>query len=375
MEAVFGLMVVVLLGVSHGIETYCDGRKNGAQCYGALGGTLVLQLMDDAAEYNSFNWMKNQLNLLRWRSSNSVIAPSDNRFFFTPSNGTLRMNNLSRNDGGEYNLSIINENGEQAARQTLHLFIQAPVSSVLLDSECLSEGEMRVSCSSEGGDSPQYNWTLDGRTLTDAELLSGNNVTNIITLKQHVSGHLVCSVRNNVSHVSSSKRLCTCGFIFINCILSNGTHISTCVFEANNTLCIEPTPPPTKGKETEIIVSSTVKPTTNITSSSQTHDHITWDRILPIVGGVLSALVILLVVGVAVMCAHTKKKNNKPKEENNELEVTYADVRIMQQQRRQVQQRAEVDVEYGQVKFSPRPQQSIVPTADDCVYTQVRRDR
>ncbi|XP_033182074.1 hepatocyte cell adhesion molecule-like isoform X2 [Anabas testudineus] len=323
MEAVFGLMVVVLLGVSHGIETYCDGRKNGTQCYGALGGTLVLQLMDDAEKVNGFSWIKNQLNLLTWRSSNSMIILPDKRFFFTPSNGTLRMNNLRRNDGGEYTLSITNENGEISAKQTLRLFIQAPVSSVLLDSECLSEGQMKVSCSSEGGDSPQYIWTLDGRTLTDAELLSGNTETNIITLKQHVSGHLVCSVRNKVSHVSSSKRLCTCG-------------PSKCVLAAEQSTTTE---------------------------------------ILSIVGGVLSALVILLVVGVAVMCAHTKKKNNKLKEENNELEVTYADVRIMQQQRRQVQQRAEVNVEYGQVKFSPRPQQSVEPTADDCVYTQVRRDR
>nr|XP_024655867.1 protein turtle homolog A-like [Maylandia zebra] len=85
----------------------------------------------------------------------------------------------------------------------------APVSSVLLVSECLSQGEMRASCSSEGGDSPQYSWTLDGRTLTDAELLSGNNETNIITLKQHVSGHLVCSVSNNVSDVFKEERIST----------------------------------------------------------------------------------------------------------------------------------------------------------------------
>ncbi|XP_026214037.1 protein turtle homolog A-like [Anabas testudineus] len=249
MEAVFGLMVVVLLGLSRGIETYCDGRQDGAQCYGALGGTLVLQLMNDAAEINKFHWKINRSTLLGWSSNNSTIfLAEENKLFLTPSNGTLRMNNLNSNDGGEYMLIIFDRNGEISAMQTLHLFIQAPVSSVLLDSECLFEGEMRVSCSSEGGDSPQYSWTLDGRTLTDAELLSGNNETNIITLKQHVSGHLVCSVRNKVSHVSSSKRLCTCGFIFINCTLSDGTHISKCVFEANNTLCIEPTTPITMGK-------------------------------------------------------------------------------------------------------------------------------
>ena len=91
------------------------------------------------------------------------------------------------------------------------VFLSAPVSSVLLDSECLSQGEMRVSCSSEGGDSPQYSWTLDGHTLTDAQLLSENNETNSITLKQDVSGLLVCSVRNHVSNVSKEEKISTCG--------------------------------------------------------------------------------------------------------------------------------------------------------------------
>ena len=85
------------------------------------------------------------------------------------------------------------------------------MSSVLLVSECLSQGEMRVSCSSDGGDSPQYSWTLDGHTLTDAQLLSGNKDSNTITLRQDVSGQLVCSVSNNVSRVSKEEKISTCG--------------------------------------------------------------------------------------------------------------------------------------------------------------------
>ncbi|KAK2904101.1 hypothetical protein Q8A73_010758 [Channa argus] len=60
--------------------------------------------------------------------------------------------------------------------------------------------------------------------------------------------------------------------------------------------------------------------------------------------------------------------------EDNEQEVTYADVRIMQQQGRQLQQTAEVEVEYGQVRFSGRPQQTVKPSGDDCVYAKVHRD-
>ncbi|KAF1384635.1 hypothetical protein PFLUV_G00122250 [Perca fluviatilis] len=317
MEAVVGLMLM-LLGVSHGVGTYCDGRPNGTQCYGALGGTVVLQLMDSASE-----------------------------IFRYTCNGTFRINNLSWTDGGEYTLETFDSDGKISEQRTLQLTIQAPVSSVLLVSECLSQGEMRVSCSSEGGDSPQYSWTLDGRTLTDAELLSGNTETNNITLKQKVSGRLVCSVRNQVSNVSEEKTISTCGFIHINCTLTNGTHISKWVFAANNTLC---------------------QPTTTPTSTV---------GYLPIMAGVLSALVILLVVGVAVVCAQKKKQNNKPKEEEDDQELTYADVRFAQRPGKQMQRKAEVEVEveYGQVKFSERPQQTVEPAGDECVYARVRKDR
>ncbi|XP_044211192.1 T-cell surface antigen CD2-like isoform X2 [Thunnus albacares] len=211
MEAVVGLLVM-LLGVSHGIETHCDGRQNETQCYGALGGTVVLQLMDNASEISRYLWYKNKTTRIFNGIKDKIVSNQmKDRSVFTPSNGTFRINNLNRTDGAEYILEIFDSNGQASEPRTLQLSIQAPVSSVLLDSECLSQGEMRVSCSSEGGDSPQYSWTLDGHTLTDAQLLSGNKETNNITLKQDVSGLLVCSVRNHVSNVSKEEKISTCG--------------------------------------------------------------------------------------------------------------------------------------------------------------------
>ncbi|KAF3838262.1 hypothetical protein F7725_010030 [Dissostichus mawsoni] len=32
------------------LETHCDGRQDGAQCFGPLGGTVVLQLIDRALQ-------------------------------------------------------------------------------------------------------------------------------------------------------------------------------------------------------------------------------------------------------------------------------------------------------------------------------------
>ncbi|CAI5652031.1 unnamed protein product [Oreochromis niloticus] len=210
MEAVLGLMVS-LLGLSHGVETHCDGRQDGAQCYGALGGTVDIQLMDSTSEIPRYLWLKNSLRILYVREKRILSNTIKHRSVFFPSNGTFRINNLSRNDSGDYTLQTFDSDGRMSDMRTLQLFIQAPVSSVLLVSECLSQGEMRVSCFSEGGDSPQYSWTLDGRTLTDAEFLSVNNEDNIIILKQHVSGHLVCSVKNNVNSVSKEQKISACG--------------------------------------------------------------------------------------------------------------------------------------------------------------------
>ncbi|XP_050928235.1 uncharacterized protein LOC108899225 isoform X27 [Lates calcarifer] len=361
-----------------GVETYCDGRQDGAQCYGALGGTVVLQLMDSASEIFRYEWKKNNKTaILQGGKNKKLINQIENRSSF--SDGTFRINNLSRNNSGEYTLQTYDSNGKKSEPQTLQLFIQAPVSSVLLVSECLSQGWTRVSCSSEGGDSPQYSWTLDGHTLTDAELLSGNHETNNIILKQDVSGRLVCSVRNHVSSVSREERI-SC--IFINCTLSNGTHISQWVSAATNTLCIELTTAPTT--ETSTVGKETVNTVTitNVTSSNQTVTSSISDdpwyfrkNNVVAIAGVLLALVILVLVGVAVICSQKKQKNDKPKEETDEQELTYADVRFMQRQGQQVQKRAEVEVEYGQVKFPQRPRQSVERAGDDCLYAQVHKDR
>ncbi|XP_037635565.1 uncharacterized protein LOC119494030 isoform X2 [Sebastes umbrosus] len=253
MEAVIGLLLMIL-GVSHGVETYCDGRQRGAQCYGALGGNVVVQLMDSASEIPIYRWFKEITKMLDGRGNVILSNLTGTRFSFTPSNGTFRINELSRTDG-------------------------APVSSVLLVTECLSQGEMKVSCSSEGGDSLQYSWTLDGRTLTDAELLSGNPETNNVTLKQHVSGLLVCSVRNNVSRMS------TCGFTLMECTLSNKMHLSRWVLSGNNSLC-----------------ESTAS--TPITEAS-TADHSL------LICGVRAAVVTLALIGIAVYFAWKKKTDKK----------------------------------------------------------------
>ncbi|XP_019946462.2 uncharacterized protein [Paralichthys olivaceus] len=338
MEAVFGLLLM-LLGVSHGVEIICDvQQEGGAQCYGALGGTVILKMKDRSPA--RFEIRKNATAIFRWANNNISLNTLENRSLFTPSAGTFRINNLIKSDSDEYKLKISDSGGKTVLDQTLRLSIQAPVLSVRLVSKCLSQGEMRVSCVSEGGDSLQYRWTLNGRTLSEDRLLNGTHETDNITLKQDVSGSLGCSVKNHVSDRERVEIISTCGFIFIDCIDSNETHISQWVFAANNTLCVDPT---TKAPDTTVAMA-----------------------------GVLAALAVLLLVGGAVIYALKKKKNHQPEEDGDEKELTYSEVRIVQRGRVQQRVDPDVEVEYGQIKFSKRPRRTVELTEDDCVYAKVR---
>ncbi|CAB1325231.1 unnamed protein product [Coregonus sp. 'balchen'] len=124
------------------------------------------------------------------------------------------------------------EDGSQchgALRETVYLQLvtndmgydelKSPVSSPQLSSECLSHGEIRVSCSSEGN-GPQYSRTLDGHTVRDTEA-SSDNETNTITLKKGLSGDLTCTIRNNISSVAVSKRISHCPGVLLSVLLQS----------------------------------------------------------------------------------------------------------------------------------------------------------
>lgn len=369
MEDLFGVLVM-LLGVCHGIEMSCDARQNGAQCYGALGGTVELRLMDSATGIHRFKWIKQSFTILLGGEKEIFSNEIENRSTFMFNNGTFRISNLNRNDDGIYELEFINSNGKLIEKQTHSLSIQAPVSSVLLDSECLPQGRWRLSCSSDGGDSPQYSWALDGQPLKDSLLLYGNKTSNNITLGPDVSGQLDCSVSNHVSSVCKGKRISKC--VFINCTSVNGTQISQWLPEEEESLCFEPTTPSgtTVGKESDNTNSS------NTTTSSKPQGNNPWHiSHFLIMGGVLTVLVIGLLVGVLCICNQKRKHKKNSKDDEDDQELTYADVRIVPKQGRQTQPRMEMSVEYGEVKVSGRPRQTFETPNDDCVYAKVRKGR
>ncbi|CAB1337026.1 unnamed protein product, partial [Coregonus sp. 'balchen'] len=229
------------------METHCDATLDGAQCYGALGGTVSLQLMtidskvpDILLKTISTGVTKIILKIRNKTDKKVKIHKSiETRAHFFFNNGTFRIDNTERSDSTEYRLETFNSDGETIRTRRLQLFIEAPVSSLQLSSQCLTHGEMRVTCSSEG-DGPQYSWTLDGHTQRDTEASPGDQ-TNTMTLKRGLSGDLTCTVKNHISSVTVSKKISPCeGLMYVNCT-SNGTKISEWVIATGHTLCIDTT--------------------------------------------------------------------------------------------------------------------------------------
>lgn len=341
MEAAVGLLLL-WLRLSHGAESRCDGRRDGAVCHGTLGGTLFLRLMDDASKISGYEWKNETKKIMSGKRSNIAINLLRERSRFSPESGMFQINNLTRIDSSRYTLMIFNERNQMSEKRSLNLSVQAPVTSVQLTVECLSLGSKRLSCSSGRGDDPRYGWTLDGRALTGDQLLNGTGRTDSVTLKVDVLGQLVCRVHNHVSNASRSVELTTCGFTFINCTSSNGTEISEWVRRASDALCAAPT---TASTTSGVIVSG--------------------------LAGVLAALVVLTVVVVAVTHAQKKNPSGKTKEEEDDEELTYADVRSIPLRARPAPPRSDAGVEYGQVRFSGRPRQTGA-SGDDCVYSEVK---
>ncbi|XP_014887015.1 uncharacterized protein LOC106946865 [Poecilia latipinna] len=335
-EAVAGLLVLLLCMscAFAGVESFCDGRQNGTLCFGPLGGTVCVKLVDSVSESQSYQIKHTASIILKIRKNEVILGPLSDKYHLILSNGTFSIGNLKMTDGGEYVLEIFDSDGKMKERRTFHLSLEVPVTSVQLFAECLSQGQVNVSCLSEGGNNPRYSWTLNGQKPSNRELHSGNSESNTIVLRPNVAGRVVCSVRTNANTLLKEKITSTCHFV--NCT-SNGVHISKWVFKDNNTRCVELLP--------------------------QTHNIM---ALLPIVSGALGALLIILVVSIGIFCMKKKKPNYK--EENNYGQnQTSAD-----QVRRRQELSRDIPAEYGKVKKQPRRSDDVIyGNMDNSVYGNV----
>ncbi|XP_062332725.1 uncharacterized protein LOC134032714 isoform X4 [Osmerus eperlanus] len=335
------LLLFLLVGASHGLETSCDARQNGAQCYGALNGTVYLHLTDIISGYDyklrgntrKLVFIMKNLKVIYFNKEN--IATYDSHIYFEIKNGTLRINKIGKEYSDKYTLETIQESSGATSKHTLQLFIEAPVSSPSqVISECLPQGGMRMSCSCEG-DSPRYSWTLDGQALNDSRVVHDEERSSV-TLERGTVGKLTCTINNHISQATVELDVSTCnGTIYVNCTSSNGTEVSDWVSPTGPNLCTrttttnpttqtESTTQTTSGKGTTNVATS--RPSNHTTqglaraSSNGTGDFRTqWD--FNTIGIIARSLVGVLLIAVllGIFCELYKRKTAASAEDEGEV--------------------------------------------------------
>ncbi|CDQ81879.1 unnamed protein product [Oncorhynchus mykiss] len=130
MEAVFGLVLVMLTGVSHATDmvTTCNATHNSSRCSVVLNGTLNLQLMTNASGCELL-FKKNLIDgptLIFSLKRNQVTfrGTSEKRSKFFINNGTLRLTNVERTDSGQYLAEIYDSNGLLLGTRRVQLDIE-----------------------------------------------------------------------------------------------------------------------------------------------------------------------------------------------------------------------------------------------------------
>ncbi|XP_069051660.1 T-cell surface antigen CD2-like [Lepisosteus oculatus] len=114
-------------------------------------------------------------------------------------NGTLRLDNVSKNDTGEITAKLFDENGKHILQIKYHLIVTDPVSQPIIEYTC-SQGQSEFHCSVES-DNPLYSWSFNNKPLLGVGIF--HNVENHKLSLRNSSGRVTCTVSNNVTQNKS----------------------------------------------------------------------------------------------------------------------------------------------------------------------------
>ncbi|XP_038604179.1 hepatocyte cell adhesion molecule-like isoform X3 [Tachyglossus aculeatus] len=138
----------------------------------------------------------------------TVYPPFNDRIHFSPSNGSLLLNDVQKNDSGTYK-AIINLD-EQKARRT-KLEVLEPVSLIQLRSSTRRAGSViELSCGAKGDRINSFEWKKDGQPLPAErcyQLPGNHSVLFIMEGKKLDCGFFSCNVSNEISWMENSLSL------------------------------------------------------------------------------------------------------------------------------------------------------------------------
>ncbi|KAG5270424.1 hypothetical protein AALO_G00192460 [Alosa alosa] len=203
-------LLMLMVGVAQAMfqpETICDITQK-TTCYGTLGQTMYMQLSKNIKGM-AVTLYHNNVKILIFRSRKNKttlhgscqVLEKEERCQFIHENGTLSIRSVLRNDSGPYRVELHNEHdGKRMGGHEAQLTIEAPVGTPVLTHLC-DDPYRTVNCSSSG-DSVQYSWSLDGKTLED--------IRKTLQLTGNVTGKLTCTIKNNVSSRNATVLLEPC---------------------------------------------------------------------------------------------------------------------------------------------------------------------
>ncbi|KAK5925126.1 hypothetical protein CgunFtcFv8_017675 [Champsocephalus gunnari] len=134
------LVLVMLAGVSHAFlpaaETKCKASQNTSQCSAILGGSVSIQVMNNASGHRL--GCKRQLptgprivfNLKKERVT--IHESLKNRTEFFINNGTLKITHAERNDSGVYDVEIFQHDGVLLRNVHFQLVVQGNILHIVI---------------------------------------------------------------------------------------------------------------------------------------------------------------------------------------------------------------------------------------------------
>nr|XP_015205257.1 PREDICTED: T-cell surface antigen CD2-like [Lepisosteus oculatus] len=189
---------------------FLPGSRASPNLYVATGSTVYLTA-DNGTQLNfhELEWSMKTFRMAKLRNSTQLHYYGRQVEIFL--NGTLRLDNVSKNDTGEITAKLFDTNGKNILQITYNLNVLDPVSQPVVEYMKASNGQSEFHCLVKSGDDPLYSWSFDVKPLDSTVFF--HIIENHKLRLSCYSGRVTCTVSNYVSRRYSEPLPFTCAAV------------------------------------------------------------------------------------------------------------------------------------------------------------------
>ncbi|KAM4701785.1 Fc receptor-like protein 5 isoform 2-T2 [Discoglossus pictus] len=130
---------------------------------------------------------------------NCTVTYDPGHHYKVSGNGSLEINNVTREDAGNYTVEVYTSTGGKLYCKVFILHVQDPVSRPSLNVSCLTDGSALILCNVLEGTDPTYRWAVNGLNLQGYSSSWWNVTHNQLHITSPGQYNVSCFVRNRVS--------------------------------------------------------------------------------------------------------------------------------------------------------------------------------